>query len=116
MATNSSHHLSYADHIVVLDENGRIADQGTLDKLSRTNEYIQRLASQPRVVTAPKPPEMQPTEEQLEDLELPDDDAAVDQARRTGDLKIYLYYFQTAGWSVIALYMLTAAVCTQGVD
>lgn len=114
LATNSAHHLSYADHIIVLGEKGKVDDQGSFVQLSRSNEYVRRLVSQPQARTVPKAPEFQPTEEALEDLDLPDEDEVADEARRTGDLKVYKYYFQTAGWWVIGLYMLTACAFTFG--
>ncbi|KAJ8611715.1 hypothetical protein MRB53_037826 [Persea americana] len=47
MATNSAHQLSYADHIIVLSADGRVADQGTYDALMDRNEYIKRLSATP---------------------------------------------------------------------
>lgn len=110
MATNSIHHLSYADHVIILDGDGKIDDKGDPTVLCKTNSYLKRLAVDPLPISQAKVPEMQPTEEQLEDMEDSEYADILDQSRRTGDLKVYMYYFQTAGWGVIALYLLTAVV------
>lgn len=101
---HTASHLHFADHIVVLSEDGTIAEQGTLDEVSSSGGYVQKLAGLPPPSTSR--PELELSEETLEELELPDEDEEADSSRKAGDLKVYNYYIQIAGpwtfWFYIA--------------
>ncbi|KAF4592615.1 ABC transporter [Ophiocordyceps camponoti-floridani] len=101
--TNSAHHLSYADHIICLDKDGRISEQGPLEKLSIAADGLQSLANQPVIETSR--PELDIPEDALHELEMLDDQQPED-TRGAGDMKIYAYYAKTAGWIVTSIYLL----------
>lgn len=96
VCTHSISHLPEADHIVALDSEGRVIEQGTFADLASNQSYIQSLNIQKadaRVVTgdrdeevsgpkAVQSPKLQAGGRQLED-----------KARRTGDWSVYGYYF-----------------------
>ena len=84
--------------------------EGTYEYLMANNEYVQRLGDHPQArVSNVQDPVALDIDAQLEEIDLPDAEAE-EHARQTGDLKIYYYYFKTAGWGTMALYLFTAVV------
>ncbi|EFR02843.1 hypothetical protein MGYG_05844 [Nannizzia gypsea CBS 118893] len=112
LATNSANHLSFADNIIFLSENGEIASQGSLESLS-SDEDIKRLANHCQTATTSRPePEL--SEDVLHELEILED-PELETSRMTGDIKVYAYYAKNAGWWTISLYLLACCAFVVGV-
>ena len=97
--------MPYADHIIALDNTGRIAEQGTFGQLKEAGGYVQRLA------TKHKGEEANPDEETLVAQTDPHDDAVAQSAvvelnRPVGDLAVYNYYFSSVGWLRTLLFLI----------
>lgn len=109
--------LPYADHIIALDSNGTIAEQGDFEKLNHTGGYVasfslppaewdykqdeqeiaDRAAAKPYVYKAYDP------DSALEE-------AAADASRQTGDVSIYLYYVRSVGWFPTIVFVVSMTV------
>ncbi|PFH57820.1 hypothetical protein XA68_14537 [Ophiocordyceps unilateralis] len=109
--TNSAHHLSYADHVICLDKDGKIAEQGPLDKLSIAANGVQSLSSQPIMETSR--PELEIPEDALHELEILEEQEP-EETRRAGDMRIYAYYAKTAGWWTTLIYLFACAAFVYG--
>lgn len=117
LTSSSSKRLPFADHIIVLDDKGRIAEQGSFHDLNIGGGHISSLdlsqadwrireqgpstldqllasASQDDLPTLP------PTKEVLEDA-----DNEFEANKRTGDLSIYAYYAKSVGWFPVVTFM-----------
>ncbi|KAK2612755.1 hypothetical protein QQS21_001206 [Conoideocrella luteorostrata] len=115
LTTNSINHLQYADYIVVLGKDGTVAEQGTKQSLSTSGGYIQRLAGIVQGTTVR--PELELTEETIQELGLPDEDEEHDvTSRETSDWRIYAYFVQVAGKWTFFLYLLGCACFIFGVN
>ena len=103
LVTHAVHRLSYSTHVIALDANGRIAEQGPFDVLKNSGGYVQSLAAKLKSEenTAPEvhvkdfmaPIKLVPT--------LPTDEinAQTEELnRQTGDLQVYKYYLASIGW------------------
>jgi ATP-binding cassette subfamily C (CFTR/MRP) protein 1 len=94
--------LPYSDHIVALDSNGKISEQGTFDKLNRSAGYVSHFDLPPPdwdfspekhlYEAPPRYTERATTEKVTEE------DIQAEANRRTGDASIYLFYIKTVGW------------------
>jgi ATP-binding cassette, subfamily C (CFTR/MRP), member 1 len=96
------HLLPYADSIVALDPEGRVAAQGTFSQLNAPDGYIRRygLESLKEEATASKA-EADDEAKKVDPLHNPEEEnipkAMDDEARRLGDRTVYKYYFQQIG-------------------
>lgn len=100
--------LPYADHIVVLNAEGRIAEQGNFHVLSATGGYVSSFnlprpdwdycVEESTLKTVPKPTADQNTIQTSEDLE-------AEANRQTGDFSIYRYYLGSVGWLPIMIFV-----------
>ncbi|KEF58497.1 uncharacterized protein A1O9_06423 [Exophiala aquamarina CBS 119918] len=120
VVTHATHRLPYADLIVSLDRNGRVAEQGNYNILTRTGGYVQSLdiklkeqrqdttqAATPEDVHTPKVN----TASEVANSQSNDDDAdRQDLLRRTGDWSAYRYWFQSAGYISSSLSFLEASL------
>jgi ATP-binding cassette subfamily C (CFTR/MRP) protein 1 len=96
-----AHHLSFANHFIFLDD-GEIVRRGPVDTLSVDGGVVlEKVMSQPAATTSRPEPEI-PDEAQdaLKELEL------LRAGHDTGDIQIYTYYADIAGWWTIAAYLL----------
>ncbi|KAK5988781.1 ABC transporter gloK [Cladobotryum mycophilum] len=111
LATNSSNHLQFASHIIVLNEAGHIERQGPPNSIS-VNELLKKDGFQPSAPTALPEPEI-PVEilQQIDAVKCHEPETN----RKTGDLKIYAYYAKIAGWWTILAYLLACAAFVFGV-
>ncbi|KAL8856229.1 MAG: hypothetical protein Q9178_007146 [Gyalolechia marmorata] len=122
LTSSSSKRLAYADHIIVLNDKGQIAEQGSFDELNATGGYVSsldlppadwRMRSQPVTsldhlmssTSVDTIPSLPPTKELVDDP-----DSEFEANKRTGDLSIYAYYARSVGWvSVITFIVAISA-------
>ncbi|KAJ5740408.1 P-loop containing nucleoside triphosphate hydrolase protein [Penicillium malachiteum] len=102
MATNSAHHLPYADHIISINSSGQFAEQGSYEELVVSCGSVSFLPSQTGEEKTVRLPEVVFDEETLQELNL-DRDEVDHTSRQTGDWLVYLYYFQNIGWPLLSL-------------
>jgi ATP-binding cassette subfamily C (CFTR/MRP) protein 1 len=88
----------------VLNGDGRIVERGSYNELVAASGYVRSLANKPQVVNAIKTPEVILDDETLHELGL-DSEEQQDASRQTGDMTVYLYYFQNVGWLLLGLYL-----------
>ncbi|KAJ5392854.1 hypothetical protein N7465_011828 [Penicillium sp. CMV-2018d] len=106
LCTHSIRHLCAADHIIALG-NGTIIEQGSFDKLTASQGYVQHLglkgsfdnaASAEKTTSNKTPqeskPEMLHTTMTNSSSTAPDADAS----RQIGDKTVYKHYFKSMGW------------------
>ncbi|KAJ5678957.1 P-loop containing nucleoside triphosphate hydrolase protein [Penicillium macrosclerotiorum] len=103
LATNSAHHLPYADFVIALDEGGKIIEQGLYTELVTAQGYVSAIASKSSTAATTRAPELALDDETLKGLNL-DNDNTDNASRRTGDLLVYWYYFQNIGWPLLFLF------------
>ena len=105
--------LPYADHIVALDAEGRICEQGTFDELSNTGGYVSSFTL-PAADWLYKPGgEVVPSKGTLinatrKTQSVPENEEEFEAAanRRTGDTSIYFYYASSVGWPITILFVI----------
>uniref|UniRef100_A0A8H7NNV7 ABC transporter n=1 Tax=Bionectria ochroleuca TaxID=29856 RepID=A0A8H7NNV7_BIOOC len=109
LATNSAGHLRYADHIIVLNTEGDIAEQGTLEDVSASGGYVHRLESLPVAETS-RQETLEVPEEVYQELGLENEDDELDASHRASDWQVYTYYIRVAGvWTFSAYLVICAA-------
>jgi ATP-binding cassette, subfamily C (CFTR/MRP), member 1 len=102
--------LPYADHIVALDSNGCVSEQGDFKCLSAQGGYVSSFNLLPPEwnFLAHNPNKSEPSKEVV----APPTKAQVtedDIGRRTGDVSIYLYYVNAVGWVPTLIFVF--AIC-----
>ncbi len=121
LASSSSKRLPFADHIVVLNEEGRIAEQGSFRELNAMGGYVASFELQPAdwtvrstemtnldqvlaMATTSKLvyPTLPPSKESASTVEF-------EANKRTGDLAIYAYYAKSVGWFAVVTFIV--AMC-----
>lgn len=108
LATHAVHRLSYADHIVALDSDGSVAEQGTLEELKANGGYVALLKAQYKEqANDGRDPQQKDTTSVLvgADQGNPIDDTAEELARGNGDFALYSYYFGSVHWASSLLWM-----------
>ncbi|KAJ5255483.1 hypothetical protein N7497_007030 [Penicillium chrysogenum] len=103
MATNSAHHLPYADNVIALDKDGRITQHGSYSDLMGFDGYIRMLSDNIHPVNSVRAPDIVLDDETLRELNL--DDQPTDLSRRTGDWTVYKFYFQNIGWPLLSIFL-----------
>jgi len=89
--------LRSADNIIVLNNDGRIAEQGSFDQLNANRGYVQSLLLEERKKSRQEQGETYtPSKDTSEPREEPGT-AVLDSTRQTGDLADYTYYFKSIG-------------------
>lgn len=121
LASSSSKRLPFADHIVVLNEKGRVVEQGSFKDLNAAGGYVSSFELQPAdwtvrstemtnldqvlaMATTSKIvyPTLPPSKESTAMTEF-------EANKRTGDLAIYAYYAKSVGWFAVLTFIL--AMC-----
>ncbi|OHW90531.1 ABC transporter [Colletotrichum incanum] len=99
--SSTVNYLQYADNVIVLGDDGKIAHQGNFDAIRRT-AYLRSLSveeSQRDDVTPfeneDSPESWKPRKSPIKDAEA---DSEQDLLRRTGDTTLYWYYLKSIGW------------------
>ena len=117
LASSSSKRIPFADHIIVLNENGKIAEQGSFKELVASGGYVSCLDLQPadwRIkskqsdlnqllpsVTKYIPSTLKP-KTMVEEAEF-------EANKRTGDLSIYAYYTKSVGWVSVLIFVVAVS-------
>ena len=107
------HHLPFADHIIVLSENGGILEQGNFDQLNATGGYVHSLY----VTHSPDQEDSQQfsSDPSSDSFALPQRGAVQEAVlagglnRIHGDTAVYLYYAKSIGAVNTAIFI--AALC-----
>jgi ATP-binding cassette subfamily C (CFTR/MRP) protein 1 len=112
----AARHLNLADNIIVLNPAGSVAMQGSYADLIAQQEFSEFTKTDEIDESSHRPsvPAVQKKKEE-NTQENPESDKLQDLTRRTGDMKIYIYYFQTIG-SLLFVSYLVAQVVTAFVD
>lgn len=101
LATHSTNRLDVTDYVVVLDDQGCIAQQGRPETVARMALMAGRFG-QSEVASQAAPASNGAYAEQIEAEEHPPD-------RQIGDLSIYKYYFASLGWLNVLLFAMLVA-------
>ena len=106
-------YLPLADKIVLLSEDGRISNQGSYEQVKRDAS----LASLTANFEAPDAEdEVFPEKKNLPAGLLPSTEDVEDLLRKTGDMEVYKYYFQSVGLIPALTFVLFAATTDFGVS
>ncbi|KAG5917423.1 hypothetical protein E4U61_002737 [Claviceps capensis] len=117
LATNTAGHLRFADHIIVLNQDGVVAEQGTFDKVSKSGGYLQHLANLSSATSTTSrhgAPEL--SGDVYRELCLEKEVEEQISGRQTSDLQIYSYYIRVAGKLNFCVYILICAAYTFGLN
>ncbi|KAI9725099.1 MAG: hypothetical protein M1828_003440 [Chrysothrix sp. TS-e1954] len=100
MATSSTHHLQFADHVVVLDEGGRVTqDLAAQEYLCNKNHEAQTCKDNGSPRTRITKHESFDVTSSEPAIPISGEDAAGTK-RQMGDIKAYTFYSRTAGWKL----------------
>ncbi|KAL7917975.1 ABC transporter [Trichoderma austrokoningii] len=116
LATNSASHLRFADHIIVLNKQGSIAEQGTLEQVSKSGGYVQHPASPPAAVDMSQKKLLELPEEIYHELHLSNQEDELAPGRQTSDLQLFTYYIRVAGGWTFSIYLLVCVAYTLGLS
>jgi len=102
LVTHAVRRLSYCSHIIALNKSGQISEQGSYDELKMSAGYVQSLSTKLKGEDVLRPTSEKAVESSR--LDKPLLNAEVEELetdelnRKTGDLKVYKYYFASIGW------------------
>jgi ATP-binding cassette subfamily C (CFTR/MRP) protein 1 len=111
LVTHAVARLSYADWVVVLNKDGVVAEQGTYDKLRKSDAYVASLDVRFKQTTNESVD--QPIEGKrlaVGFAEADEEAAANPSARKTGDWDTYKHYFAAAGWKSTVFAIILAII------
>ncbi|OLN96257.1 Multidrug resistance-associated protein 1-like protein 3 [Colletotrichum chlorophyti] len=100
LTTHSLKYLSFADHIVILGDDGEIARQGNFDSVG-DNSYLQNLSLQGIQHEQNKSEDIEVSKPQTSATSKPqtqETDTEMDLLRKAGDTTLYWYYLKSIGW------------------
>lgn len=115
LVTHTVSRLAYSDHVIVLNEQGQISEQGSFSTLRSSGGYVQSLESKLKESKSDKSPGegAGATMQIVADAAAQEDeiDAMTEElSRQTGDLQVYKHYFATIGWWHTAAFLAAATV------
>lgn len=96
LVTHAAHRLSYADHIIALDNKGAISEQGTFDELMKSDGYVSHLSARHKTENGGGAIEQPPLPTDPKSL-VPETSAEVIDPP-VSDMTVYKYYFEACGW------------------
>ena len=102
------HRLSYADHIIVLNSEGRIIEQGGYNELSSTTKHAQSAPPEYSEVDTTNKGDINSGKNTL--LKPPTTQASTGADRRTGEATVYKYYIRTVGWINFTIFISCGAL------
>ncbi|KAL3429940.1 P-loop containing nucleoside triphosphate hydrolase protein [Aspergillus tetrazonus] len=109
-ATHSARHVKQADHVIIMEPGGTILKQGTPSSVNLVSadggesdcEITDDDATNHRgALTPPRPEIGEQMEEEPEGVQL---------LRKTGDIRLYSYYFRMLGWEVTTVMAVSCAL------
>lgn len=112
VASSSVKRLPYSDHIVVLDTEGRISEQGTFASLNKTGGYVSSFGlGSPDWEYSPKRFSESPSYSSIDTVEK-EKEALIEEPEHHdagGDLGIYTYYVNAIGWFPAVFFVIAIA-------
>ncbi|KAL6239814.1 hypothetical protein BDW75DRAFT_197446 [Aspergillus navahoensis] len=96
-ASSSVKRVPFADHVIVLDRHGYIAEQGSFSALSTAGGYISSFSLN-RASADTKTSTRHKSETLNAQAAHESSDIELESYRGNGDMSIYLYYIQSVGW------------------
>jgi ATP-binding cassette subfamily C (CFTR/MRP) protein 1 len=101
--------LPYADHVVVINEEGTIAEQGRFDVLAAAGGYVSSFnLPRPDWNYVPEEPAFpRATQDSIskeKQIIQTDEDLELEANRQTGDFSIYKYYLGSVGWIAVTIF------------
>ena len=117
LASSSSKRIPFADHIVVLNESGRVSEQGSFRWLVASGGYVSTLDLSPPEWTIESEQKdldkLMANASRFEPSPLPPKELVevteFDVNKRTGDLSIYSFYARSVGWLAVVTFLI--AIC-----
>lgn len=113
ICTHSIRHLPTANHIIALDTDGTVIEQGTFQDLKQNNKYVQSLGVKQGDET-PRSETERPKEQQAVIVPKPTSNgikaALDDKARQLGDWSIYSHYFRSVGLRPVSILVFSAVM------
>lgn len=117
LTSSSTKRLPFADHIIVLNEQGQIAEQGSFSELNIGSGYLssldlpqadwrvrnQAILTLDHLLVAAPDDYLPVVPHSKEVVEEPD--AEFEANKRTGDLSIYAYYAKSVGWIAVVTFI-----------
>lgn len=112
VSSSSVKRLPYSDHIIVLDTEGRISEQGSFNALNKTGGYVSSFGlGLPDWDYKPKRFSDSPSYSSIDTVQK-EKEALVDEPEPYnggGDLGIYTYYINAIGWLPAIIFMVAMA-------
>lgn len=112
LTSNPAKRLPYADHIIALDAEGRICEQGNFDDLNSTGGYVSSFTLppadwlyKPDLNVAPSKGAISKIARKTQDVPENEQEFEAAANRRTGDTSIYLYYVGSVGWPITIVFV-----------
>ena len=109
--------LPYADHVISLGDDGKVAEQGTFKQLDAAGGYVSNFNLPPPDWAYIPLHESFIDRQALADSVRPGADISKltdleqdDASRRMGDLSIYLYYVQSIGWIPTMIFVIAITI------
>lgn len=105
LVTHAVHRLPYANHIIALNAQGGIAEQGTFEQLRGSGGYVEGLATKHKfdsgaLSNVEEIIQNASADNAAESAEIVKIEGKEDElARSEGELSTYKYYFASIGWS-----------------
>lgn len=114
ITSSSTKRLPYCDHIIALDKDSHIAEQGDFETLNRTGGYVSAFdlpppdwSYMPEKHVYEAPPKYS---ESTSSGKVTEDDIQAEANRRTGDASIYLYYIHSVGWIATIIFVVSITI------
>ncbi|OJJ69537.1 hypothetical protein ASPBRDRAFT_198193 [Aspergillus brasiliensis CBS 101740] len=114
LATNSAHHLRFADYIISLNGDGNIIEQGTYDTLAAREGYVGTLTRSATPMVTSRSSELLLDDETLKNLNLDNNDDTDQYSRSSSDFSVFVYYFNVVGRPLLALFFVCVCAFTFG--
>ncbi|KNG46388.1 canalicular multispecific organic anion transporter 1 [Stemphylium lycopersici] len=120
ISSSSAKRLPYSDHIVSLDQDGKISESGSFERLNTSGGYVSAFdlaladwdySPEKHVYEAPPRYTERPTDDKLTE-----DEIQAEANRRTGDTAIYLYYIRSVGWVPTVVFIVSIIIFIFGIS